>query len=653
MERRAFLQSGVACLTALGVGNVLLGRCEFALASAIGRKYALLIGVDNYVSDGLKGATIDVALQAHLLQQRFGFNPEDVIQLTNQAATRDRILRVLQETFAHLQSADLLVVHFSGKGTTDAVQQPALLLTDDTVFSLSDLSRWVNVVGTKRVITVLDTCYQSSGEAMQGSLRVRSSNLANSARQPRVENAGLPGLVVSAATADNVAVEVDYPDFSAGRLTYELTRTLWRTDKQSGWSTHSFDGVSSGADRKLLDNLLSASVMDPSIGGLFRLDAAGSMGEVWLGGLAAMQVVGLNPPALLKAANGQLLQVASRQGLRASVRVKEAVGGHDLALKTVLAEQLRVIPRDMALHIGIDHSLSKVERIDAVGALSGLSNVSAKLIGEGVTDYILGKVQADTATHLVAALPDTSVQDVLPPLHYALLTADNQPISTTASESGEAVKTTVKRFTPVVEALYAEKLLGLVENQAASNLAVSIEVDRLTPPPKLFLQQSTEVAQVKRTDMRTLPSLAAGTQLRYRVTNRSNAPLYWILLGWNSRRDSYLVLPPVDKTSAVLEVGTALNLPLRPDGGTWSVRGPIGQAVVYLITSDRPFVQTTAVLKPDGEQLDDSYLHTLPQPMSVIQALLKDLSVPEFESSDSYGVNMDRYAVLPIHYQVA
>jgi hypothetical protein len=366
-------------------------------------------------------------------------------------------------------------------------------------------------------------------------------------------------------------------------------------------------------------------------------------------------VATVNAQALLKASSGQTLQVVSRQGLKAAVRIKDQnVTANPLTLDSAIAEQLRTIPHDLAVQIAIDGSLSKVERVDAVGALSGLSNVSTKLIGEGATDYILTKAQpAESASNLVTALPDTPMKDLAPASYYALFTADHQPISTTSVESDEAVKTTVKRFAPIIEALYADKVLSLLENRDAANLAVSVEGDRLTPQPKLLFRQSTRLVPGSNTDMATLPSLAVGTQLRYRVTNQSATPLYWLLVGWNSRHDTYVVLPPVEQASAVLAVGQTVVLPLGERGTEWSIRGPAGDATVYLVMSDRPFTQTIEALKHLNLVQPETYLHALLHPLTVIQAMLKDLSVPEFEAPDIYGVDMNRYVVIPLAYRIA
>jgi hypothetical protein len=298
-------------------------------------------------------------------------------------------------------------------------------------------------------------------------------------------------------------------------------------------------------------------------------------------------------------------------------------------LATSIAEQLRILPRDLAVDLAIDPSLSKVERIDAVSAFSSLANVSTHLLSEGPADYILAKIQD-------------------PPC-YALLGRDRQLIATATSASGTAVKTLAKRFGPIVAALYVDKLLGLLENRSGSQLALTVTTNRLTPKPKPVFQQST-AATADKLARSTPPDLPVGTQLRYRATNRSAVPLYWLLIGWNSRHETYVVLPPESQSAARLEVDAALDLPFRESSADWAVRAPLGQATVYAIASDRPFTQTRMALQAPNSA--EAYLYPLPQPLGVIQAVMQDLSAPEFETGKAYGLDMARYAVLPLQYQV-
>jgi hypothetical protein len=250
-----------------------------------------------------------------------------------------------------------------------------------------------------------------------------------------------------------------------------------------------------------------------------------------------------------------------------------------------------------------------------------------------------------------------TLKAVVAATRYALLNGDRQPlvfdrpevIALASGEASTAVKTMVKRFAPIVESLYADKVLRLLDNQASSQLAVTVSAAQLTPAPKLAFRQSTAAAQAK-PERPTIHSLAVGTQLRYRATNQSALPLYWLLIGWNSRHETYVVLPAA--AAAPLATGAEQDLAFREDGLDWAVRGPLGGATLYFVASDRPFTQTAIALQPFGSGSPDNYLYPLTAPLGVIQALLQDLSVPEFASGAVYGLAMARYVALPLQYQV-
>jgi hypothetical protein len=653
MKRRIFLQSGIAYGTALGVGQLILSNAQAALALPMWSKFAVLMGVDEYPQDSLKGSVTDVDLQANLLIHRFGFDPKNVCQLTNRAVSIAGLEAALAELAPRIKPDDLLLVHFSGKGATDSEQQPLLLLSGDEPLLLSELGLRLKGSGTKQVITVLDAGFQSDGRAPTGNRRWRwaspdgrSSTVAGTVSQsPDLAAAALPGMVLSAVVADQGVVELDYPDFSAGQFTYGLTQALWQSASPSALDPARLGAVTgTKREQQFLNGLLAERSRPRTIGALIKLDASGLAGTVWLGGLPASQVALINPPAQLLT-GGQTLQVVSRQGLQAVVQV-QAVDGKatPLTRATPIAEQLRTLPRDLTLDLAIDPSLSKVERVDAVSAFSGLANVATKLLGDGATDYILAKIQDP---NLVAALPDASIRAVLPAPRYALLSDSRQPIATAVSESGTAVKTMVKKLGPIVEALYVDKVLRLLDNQAASQLALTVVANRLTPKPKLAFRRSTAAVGGKLEPLSPI-SLTVGTQLRYQATNRSTLPLYWLLLGWNSRHETYVVLPPADPIAA----GITTDLAFREQSADWAVRAPLGLATVYLVASDRPFTQTATAFKPQTATTPETYLYPLAQPLSVMQALIQDLAAPGVESATVYGLEMARYVVMPLQYQV-
>lgn len=223
MKRRTFLQQTGSVLAATAFSEtalaVLSDRYQQALAKPSPRKLALLIGINAYPAKALdptatadltlKGCLTDVALQRELLIHRFGFQPADILTLTDQQATRAGIEAAFNEhLIQQAQAGDVVLVHFSGYGSLvnglGAKLTPQLSLVPiDGVLSLTDppvindlveetLYLLLRSLRTDQVTTVLDTSYYSLpdvsktamtaaelpilgvGTALASNLRVRS-----------------------------------------------------------------------------------------------------------------------------------------------------------------------------------------------------------------------------------------------------------------------------------------------------------------------------------------------------------------------------------------------------------------------------------------------------------------------------------------------
>jgi hypothetical protein len=277
LKRRAFLQQAGFTLFALGISEVGLSlmadRYQQALAQPTNRKLALLVGINQYpeqVSDrstyALNGCITDVQLQRELLIHRFGFQPSDILTLTDQQATREAIEAAF---LAHLteqaRPGDVVLFHFSGLGSqvklgegeriqNSLVPVDGVLPTEESPY-INDLPEetlglLLRSLPTEQVTAVLDTSYADPNRAIQGNLRVRSrpttpsgwlapSELEFQAQlrdrvkispeqsQSQWQTGQLPGIVLMAAGPNQVAAEGQWSGFSAGLFTYALTQHLW------------------------------------------------------------------------------------------------------------------------------------------------------------------------------------------------------------------------------------------------------------------------------------------------------------------------------------------------------------------------------------------------------------------------------------------
>jgi Caspase domain len=605
MKRRSFL-SAMASLLALEASGLLVAS-RSVLADPAPRKLALLIGIDDYPQAALSGCLTDVALQQNLLMHRYGFLPADILTLTNQAATAAAVTQLFANQLQQLRPSDLVVIHFSGQGGIALNQQPMLIMADGSTIAWEALERLLQTCPTQRMITVLDTCYRSQGHRRQGNLRLRSAlqDLDQPVHPAPVQP--LPGILLAAAPINQLAFEADYADFSAGQFTYALTQALWQAHP----------------DRQKIATMLTNSVLPATIGAITNVDAGSNTGEVWLGGMPSAQLETLNAQSVLRSGQGQSLQILSRQGLKAKIRAADLIQPDWVA-----QEQIRVIPRSVPLAIAIAPTVPKIARVDAIAALASLPNVTTKLVGEGKADYLLAKMPQPNT--VVASLPDAVVTDVLPSARYGLFSHDQQPIANAAGLSGEAIKSMVKRLSPIVQSLQAAKLLTLLDNQTSSGLSVGMTVELLTPPSRLLLRQATRSVPGQNVAATPIPIDSA---VRYQLLGESQP--YWLLVGWDSLHNMDIVVPSATTT---FESRTFESI----------VREPGGEMMVYLIASDRPFTQTLTQLAIATSQTTTGRM--LPQPAETMQALVQDLAIDAVDGN--YRFDVDRYAVIPLQFQL-
>jgi hypothetical protein len=87
-------------------------------ADSGGVKRALLIGINRYIAvPGLQGSVNDVETMQQILTQRWGFLPRNITVITDQDATRERMLAAITDIVAQSGPEDTLYIHYSGHGS--------------------------------------------------------------------------------------------------------------------------------------------------------------------------------------------------------------------------------------------------------------------------------------------------------------------------------------------------------------------------------------------------------------------------------------------------------------------------------------------------------------------------------------------------------
>lgn len=290
IKRRYFLQGAGAALAALGLSQFDLirqgDRYGRVLAQPTARKLALLVGINAYPPgvSSLRGCVTDVEMQRELLVHRFGFNPADILEVTDQAATRQGILEAFE---AHLiqqaQPGDVVVFHFSGHGSLVVDPDPIPLPRTDQYAGVEGYNGTmlpydgrVNIQGnqvndimgktlfllmsalqTDQVTVMLDSCHSGGGTRGDLQFRAVESRVATGEAGPseaelavqahwlerlewspedlkaRRSDGIAKGVALGSAQANQLAADASFGrggqgQFFAGAFTYALTRYLWQ-----------------------------------------------------------------------------------------------------------------------------------------------------------------------------------------------------------------------------------------------------------------------------------------------------------------------------------------------------------------------------------------------------------------------------------------
>nr|WP_278003270.1 caspase family protein [Nodosilinea sp. TSF1-S3] len=555
------MQQASLALGALGAGGTawLTGPRQYqqALAKPARRRLALLIGINTYPDRALdpgvaqdialRGCLTDVELQRQLLVHRFGFQPGDVVTLTNQEATRANIATAIDEHLVQqAQAEDVVLLHFSGYGSqvrvVDADQpghlsaawvtadsrlpseaHPALgdLLEAEVIARLSPLA-------TANLTTVIDAGSQDAGYLRWGNSRVRSRPTVPTGLTPSSVTAPLdldapwPGLVLRAGELGRLVLESHWEGFSAGVFTYALTQSLWETApdaaakvlmQRAGERLQRWVGADQRPD--LSDRLPPRTgpvayglppQMPPAAGVILPGSDERPL-TAWLGGVPPQVLRYLQPGSRLVAGIGQqavALRLESHTGLKAALRAVESEVPPTAVANQPLFEQVRRLPQAIDLIVALDSQLKRVERVDATSALAGIPLVTSVTAGEKAADCLFGRLPIGPAPTLTAALP--SVSEALPGLReaspkggerpaessYGLFAPNRTLLPGTMLAKEEAVKTAVNRLTPYLQTLLALKLVRLTENHTASQVGAAALLEAVQPNAMPLLVKTTE-----------------------------------------------------------------------------------------------------------------------------------------------------------------
>jgi hypothetical protein len=709
IKRRHFLQSTASLLAALGWSQLDIQRSGDALKSVLAqgtpRKLALLVGINEYPETGefsaLRGCVMDVDLQRQLLINRFGFNPKDILTLTDAKATRQGILTAFEEhLIKQAKPGDVVVYHFSGHGSrvadpdgdTPEKLNSTFVPVDSTAAAgtrsqgglVQDimgrtLFLLMYALQTENVTAVLDSCY--SGGGTRGNLQIRSvrggSQLqATPAEQEyqqrwlstlnlspeeykRLRRQGVAkGVVIASTKPDQVAADTAFNDVYAGAFTYIMTQYLWqqtrneslgsvvvnvsRTTKKASFTEQEpIAEVKPNSDYNQRSVYFIDQQMPPAEAVILGVE--GDRAQVWLGGINPKNLQAFDRGAILSVVDpksnqsGQVLLESRQQLIGRGKLVGTARPG------TLLQEQVRGIPSNVALLIGLDPSLGN-DATTAKQALQTMRRIEALSLGQKEVHYILGRMTdayyRDLQRHRVAKIPPVG--------SVGLFTPGLELIPGSFGAAGESVTAAVTRLQAKLKSLLAAHIVKLILNPDSSRLNVTASMsreDQKNVVAEVFtvrgsIGQGTPSPRPTRPLPADASKLPIGTRVQFEIKNNEPRDLYISILVIDPTGEISVIFPNQwTETDDVMQVraGQTEQIP-NPTRDTFTLvaQEPKGVAEVLIIASATPMSKALQALQKIAmREGTDRGPVTPSEPTTVISSMLDDLNEGTRGSRDS------------------
>lgn len=510
-------------------------------------------------------------------------------------------------------------------------------------------------------------------------------------------------LILLASQCPQTAVEAQWHDFSSGLFTYALTQHLWQVSPTQKFLV-SFNRIVSdvehqvgrvqqpGLDGQTNSDVLSSLCLGSSADGVITDIADNGEATVWLGGVLP-QVVGSyeattcfktvvnegsssNVQTTLDAGIGgtpetnvikqdPLLRLESCRGCVGTGRCDQE-GQINPGQK--IREAFRVISRSVNLNVALGSQLNRIERVDATSAFSDMPNINPVLAGAQNADFLFTQASSSSQVIVNSAPTDPSEEDEdspapppPPQTQYGLFSQGGEELADTRGEPGEAIKTAVNELHDTLKLLLARKTLDLTVNDFSSRVGVRVALESIeAEKTQILAQQYTPRAPWSwRENSSSLSSfekqgqivqLSRGQHIQYRVHNYSDTPLYWLVLGVDTRTQFFTIYSP-EALLAASQTGQAQDMIASQESLTvpfamneYIVRGPEGVATTYIILSRSPFLKGLGAI---ASKIRQSSSNTSPlvvrlvNPLEVTQQVLQDLHDGSMPMAEKMGLVSD------------
>ncbi len=630
LDRRTFLQQAGLSLFALGVSEAgiisLEGNNQLApavknylqtLAASTNRKLALLVGINKYPQQSLNGCLTDIELQKELLVNRFGFNPQDIMVLSDRAATRENIETAFVEHLSQqAKTDDVVLFHFSGYGSqvkmplaVDGVAANKLLEPEtyklvnslvpvDGVFSTKTASAGNDLLedtllllaqslSTNKLTIVLDTSFNNSPQKLRGNFKIRSraefaerpnpqelafreqlqSRLAAKGLKPTKRLLSIPGVVLLAAGKNQVAAEGQWNGFSAGLFSYALTQYLWQITPSSKVRValqRTAETVEQVMGRQQQPTINSTD--KPSIAYYMTvsdsISAEGVVSEITNNSHLELKLIGLPATILNSYGINSCVNLISDSDLDNLIplQIKSREGliakAQPLDKEMQLTKKIQVgelVKESIRI---LDRDLGLTMALDSnFQRIERVDATSAIANIDAVTSVVMAGEQ--NADFILGKITNSASETEIPFPCYGLFSVGGILISKTTGTSNEAVKSAIARLNPQFNNLLAAKWLELTTNEFSSGLPVGATLELIDKNRVSLLQRTTlSSPTVESTTPKATPFPVEANSFLPALTNGSHIRFS---LTNQSDRPLYAVLFGIDADSNVFALYTPLE----------------------------------------------------------------------------------------------
>ncbi|HEY9709240.1 MAG TPA: caspase family protein, partial [Oculatellaceae cyanobacterium] len=477
-------------------------------------------------------------MQRELLIHRFGFNPNDILVVTNAQATRQGILTAFNEhLIKQTKPGDVVVFHYSGHGSRVRDPNPigkdpfnsTMVPVDRPPDSVSGSAKSVpDIMGqtlfllmsalpTENLTTVLDSCYSGGGK--RGNVIVRAARLGSgvnldaspeefeyqkqllsklnlsSEKFLELRRQGVAkGVVIASARRDQQATDAPFDGFHAGAFTYLMTRYLWQES-----SNHSFDTVFVNLARRTKDVAQSSNIIqDPEVEAkpesnrskpLYFLEktrpaaeavirkVSGNQVEFWLGGIASQSLEAFK--------DGAVFTIIDDKGQEQGQIKQESRVGLVGYGKVIQTSQQGIVKEGTLLRERVRGIPTDLTLRIGVDETLGAEKEKARAALQGQKRIELISVeQRSVADYLLGRVTQEDFQSFSkqgvsnpPPVgSLGLFTAGKVPISGSFGQVGESAENAVQRLRPRLKVLLVGRILKSLVNGDSSQLNVTTSI---------------------------------------------------------------------------------------------------------------------------------------------------------------------------------